>query len=106
MTSNLKAVQNGHHSSSIFLVWVKEILRRSQLGGTDLHCSGEVALGKYRVTGCGCSDCPRALAAYRILDERCYCGVAELRAATSGPSGHATDLVFTRLGNDVNIFQQ
>ena len=31
--------------------WVKEILSRSQLSGTDLERLGEVALGKYRVTG-------------------------------------------------------
>jgi hypothetical protein len=44
MTSNLKAVQNGQHSSPISSVWVREILRRSQLSGIDLERPGEVAL--------------------------------------------------------------
>ena len=51
MTSNLKAAQNGQHSSPISLVWVREILRISQLSGTDLERPGEVALGKYSMTG-------------------------------------------------------
>jgi hypothetical protein len=36
---------------SNFLGLVREILRRSQLSGTDLESPGEIALGKYWVTG-------------------------------------------------------
>jgi hypothetical protein len=50
MTSNLKAVQNSQHSSPISLVWVREILRRSQLSGTDLERPGEVALANIRMS--------------------------------------------------------
>jgi hypothetical protein len=38
-----------------------------QLGGTDLHCPGEVALGEYRVTGADAVIALGRMAAHRII---------------------------------------
>src|SRR5947209_16464776 len=50
-------------------------------------------------------QCPRALAAHRILVERSYCRVAEVRAAASRRKRPRNAvLVFTGLGNEVSVF--